>query len=598
VAEPVEWAPEGTPRSRRFGDVYRPAGGALEQARHVFLAGCGLPQAWAGQAQWAILENGFGLGLNFLATWQAWKQDPARPARLHFVSTEAFPVAAEDLVRSAQAASPALEPLARELASRWWGLVPGFHRFSFEHGHVLLTLCIGDAITQLRELAFQADAVFLDGFDPQRNPQMWSLPLLQEVARCCRPGTRLATWTVAGQVRRDLQHGGFSVEKVPGLPPKRECLRAVFGGAVAGQPLHRSPGRAVVVGAGLAGAACAASLARRGWEVEVLDAGAAPASGASALPAGLLAPHTSADDNVLSRLSRAGVRMTLQECERLLQPGEDWSHSGVLEVRAAKPIPDLGPEALPWQQVHADGLWHEAAAWVKPAALVRGWLATPGVSFRGHAKVARLESQGKRWSALDEGGAALARADLLVVAAALGSKPLLGGRVQLHAVRGQVSHGPAAQLTDAPSHPLNGNGHFLPGVPTSEGPLWLSGSTYVRDDVGLEPRVEEHQANLERLRSLRPELASALQPCFEAGQVQAWVGVRCASTDRRPLAGEVEPGLWVSTAMGSRGLTFAALCGELLAARLHQEPLPLPASLARALDVARQPTATRGRTAP
>ena len=105
MPEPIEWLDDGTasgtPFNPRFGDRYRSELGGLEQARNVFLAGCGLPAAWSGQALWRVLETGFGLGLNFLVTWAAWKADPLRPKLLHFVSTEAFPASAQDVLRGA-----------------------------------------------------------------------------------------------------------------------------------------------------------------------------------------------------------------------------------------------------------------------------------------------------------------------------------------------------------------------------------------------------------------------------------------------------------------------------------------------------------------
>ncbi|HYF17471.1 MAG TPA: tRNA (5-methylaminomethyl-2-thiouridine)(34)-methyltransferase MnmD [Ramlibacter sp.] len=597
MAEPVDWSEDGTPRSPRFDDVYRSSAGALAQARHVFLAGCGLPSAWTDQPRWTVLETGFGLGLNFLATWQAWRSDPARCGLLHYVATEAFPVAPGDLVRSA-AAHPELAPLARELASRWWGLVPGVHRLSFEQGGLLLTLAIGDSRAQLQELSLAADAVFLDGFDPQRNPAMWELPLLKAVARCCRRGAALATWTVAGRVRRDLQQCGFVLQKVLGLPPKRECLRGHYepGWTVRRQQATAaSPSEAVVVGGGVAGAAAAAALARRGWRVQVLDAAVEPASGASRLPAGLLAPHTSPDDGLLSRLSRAGVRMTLEQCRALLREGEDYGWTGVLEHRSDdRPLPDLGAGQGDWQRRGDDphAVWHAAGAWIKPAALARAWLAQPGVSWRGGTHVRRLQSGAQGWQALDGQGAVAAEAPLVVVAAALDTARLLDGGLVLNPVRGQVSWDLHAGDLALPQQPVNGNGHFLPDVPLAAGRAWLSGSTYVRGDRSLQERQEEHAANLARLAELVPDTAAALRPRFEGGQVRAWTGIRCASSDRRPLVGEARPGLWVSTAMGSRGLTFAWLCAELLAARLHAEPWPLPNRLAAALDVGRQAGAT------
>jgi tRNA 5-methylaminomethyl-2-thiouridine biosynthesis bifunctional protein len=358
----------------------------------------------------------------------------------------------------------------------------------------------------------------------------------------------------------------------------------------------------VVIGAGLAGAAAATSLARRGWQVEVLDAGDHPAAGASALPVGLLAPHQSPDDNLLSRLTRAGIRITLQECAARLGEG-DWQASGVLEHRLddARPVPEVEGLA-PWsraataEEKRAGGLdetaaawWHTQAAWVRPGALVRAWLGQAGIVFRGGCAAHSVVRDGEDWRVLAADGAELARATLVVVAAAHASAALLDAAVATHPVRGQVSwglmHGEAASL---PVFPLNGHGHFVPRVPTPQGLAWFSGSTYGRGETDLAPREADQAANLERLRVLAPAAAAALAGDFAKGEVQAWTGVRCASADRRPLVGEVQAGLWVSTAMGSRGLSFAALCGELVAARLHGEPLPLEARLARALDVGRQ----------
>ena len=590
MTERVEWQPDGTPRSARFDDIYRSASGGLEQARHVFLQGCGLPQAWAGHAQWRILETGFGLGLNFLAAWHAWKDDPQRPRILHFVSVEAFPVSAGDIVRSAQA-YPELATLAQELASNWWGLVPGFHRLAFEQGQVLLTLCVGDVQAMLREQSFHADSIFLDGFSPDRNGAMWELATMKSIARLCRRGTSIATWTVAGDVRRDLAQCGFSVEKVEGLPPKRHSLRGVWEPAWKVKGLDDSPvlqpSRCIVVGAGLAGAAVAATLARRGWNVEVLDAASAPASGASSLPAGLLAPHQSPDDNMLSRLSRSGVRTTLQELEMLCPPGDAWRGTGVIEKRFddRRPPPDLGDALGPWTRVADGNAWmHERAGWVNPSALVRAWLQTPGVTRRMNARVDRVQREGDEWTAM--GATEIARAPLIVICAAYGTAALTGGSIELHPVRGQVSwsHEGDPQV----ERPVNGNGHFVPGVPIEGRTAWITGSTYARGDNDRSERAADHEANLDRLRVLLPEVARKLESLFDSGKVHAWAGVRCASSDRRPLVGQIAPGLGVSTAMGSRGLTFAMLCAQVLAARLHDEPLPLEQRLAASIDVARQ----------
>jgi tRNA 5-methylaminomethyl-2-thiouridine biosynthesis bifunctional protein len=154
-------------------------------------------------------------------------------------------------------------------------------------------------------------------------------------------------------------------------------------------------------------------------------------------------------------------------------------------------------------------------------------------------------------------------------------------------VRGQVSWAMRDAALALPPCPVNGNGHFLPAVPLEGGLAWMSGSSYGRGDTDLQPRSEDHRANFDRIGALLPMVAAQLAPAFASGKVRAWTGIRCASSDRRPLVGELAPGLWVSTAMGSRGLSFAALCAEMIACRLHAQPLPLPLSLAMALDVNR-----------
>ena len=549
------------------------------------------PPAWAHARQLRVLATGFGLGHDFLATWQAWRDDPERPAILHYAAVEERPLA-EDLLR--QGAGP-FSAIARLLAQQWIGLVPGFHRLQFEEGRVVLTLCIGEGSAMLKELAFTADAVWLAG----RPPGM--PPVLKAVARFCRPGTLLATPMAAAPSEADLAHFGFAVGGGVSPPGTLRCVYAPRWKPRTGRVAATEPDHCIVIGAGLAGAAVAASLARRGWNVDVYDGAAEPAQGASQLPAGLLAPHTSADDNLLSRLSRSGVRLTLTEAARHLEAGRDWALSGVLE-RGLDPAhrPHGGPQGTAWlrapdaEQRAAARLpdgdaagWHALAAWIRPAALVRAWLTHPAVRFHGSMHVSRLQRVQERWHLIDSAGATMADAPLVVVAGALASRDLVAG-LALHPVRGQVAwalHGNDAPPT--PDFPVNGHGHWLPRVPLPGGEAWLAGSTYARGDADPAPRAEDTAANLRKLHELLPAVGDALAPAFATAQVRAWSGVRCVATDRRPLAGEVEPGLWVSTAMGSRGLTFASLCAEWIAARLHDEPSPLPQRLGAAIDVRR-----------
>lgn len=544
--------------------------------------------AWAGQPQWRILDTRFGTGLGFLAAWRGWQDDPRRPRILHYVAIAGHAPPVADL----------------PLPGQWYGLLPGVHRLVFEQGRVLLTLCIGDTEQMLRQQDFHADAVVLHD-DAGIN--------LKALARCCRRGTAIAVHGASQGLAPGLKRHGFQLhDQTPSL------LRGEF--APAWEPRGPQPknpvvpGNCIVIGAGLAGAAAAASMARRGWTVQVLDAAAAPATGASGLPAGVLVPHSSPDDNLLSRLSRDGVRATLQQAQALLQSGEDFEAGGVLEhhVDGAAARPAASEASAVWNRPAAAdqkalaGLapaapadWHEKAAWVRPARLVQAWLAQPGIELHCGPRVAKLARDGSGWQALDAHGGVLASGELVIVAAAVASQTLVAG-LTLQPVRGQVTWALQEGTPQLPPFPVNGDGSFIPCVPTAQGPAWICGASFDRGDCDLAARDEDQQANLARLRRLLPGVSARLET--SPHQLQAWTGIRCASTDRRPLVGPVAAegmeGLWLSTAMGSRGLTFAALAGELIAALVHAEPLPLGRNLARSLYPGRHKnrTATRAST--
>lgn len=543
-----------------------------------------------GLPQRRILDTGFGNGAAFLAAWREWKHDPQRPRTLHYVAITGQPPTATELLLAA-GRTPDLRELANAVVREWYGLLPGVHRLVFEQGDVLLTLCIGDTEKMLRQLDFHADAVLLHG---ERAIN------LKALARCCQRGTTIQASDPAGTLQPLLKRHGFALRG-----PEGGLLHGEFAptweprGPRPKEPVV--PGKCIVIGAGLAGAAAAASFARRGWSVTVLDSAAAPAAGASGLPAGVLVPHTSPDDNLLSRLSREGVRATLQQAQALLKPGEDFEASGVLEhhIDGTPSMPAASDAGAAWNrpadasQKRLAGLdadsradWHEKAAWIRPARLVQAWLAQPGVQVQCDAGVGKLHRDASGWRALAPDGRVLASGAIVIVAAAVASGLLVDG-LTLQPVRGQVTwalHDAALQL---PPFPVNGDGSFIPSVPTVQGPAWMCGASFDRGDCDLAAREADQQANLERLRRLLPEISAQL----DVASLQAWTGIRCASTDRRPLVGplheDVPDGLWLSTAMGSRGLTFAALAAELIAARVHGEPLPLARKLALALSPAR-----------
>lgn len=558
---------------------------------------------WNSCDSWRVLHTAWCQGLPFLQTWRAWLSDPLRPRLLHYVAL--VPDKPDVWDGRLPGSAPGDEDRLQELRRQCGDLGPGQHRLCFEGGRVLLTLCQGPALVMLRQQQFDADAVVLDA-SPQ-GAECWDAWTLKTLARLCRRGTRVELVRAAPRVLLDLRQCGFEMQAPDGDPagvhhgvfnPRWELKTT----REPWRSLRCAPDTCVVVGAGLTGASVAASLARRGWRVQVLDQAATPATGASGLPVGLAVPHTSVDDCVLSRLTRAGVRLSLQQAQWLLKAGVDWSPSGVHEHlfddTASQP---LAPR------------WHPGAGWVKPSALVHAWLQQGGIRFQGNASVHGLRRCEAGWTLLDSTGHAITMAARVVLANANGALPVLrqlqakqvGSVLSLeqlptvYGVRGLVSWAqhPRVETRPFPPGPVNGSGSLISRVPFGDVHHWYVGASYQPPGKPEWPDDKNHGANVLRLEKLQPALFDALTPELEAGRLQAWKGVRCVTADRLPLVGSVLPGdpsLWLCAGMGSRGLALAHLCAELLAAQWAGEPLPLEASLAHALYARRHRTAGKG----
>ncbi len=580
----------------------------------AMLRACNLPQAWNKQSAWRVLDTSFGCGTPFFGTWQAWADDPHRPHRLHYVAiTPEAP--ALHVVLQSFASFVALAGQAAHLKRQWFGFLPGFHRLVFAQGQVLLTLCVGPLQPMLREQQFRADSVFLQSaLDPANS--VWDRWCVKALARLCRRGTAVANTLRQPQMDNELVQSGFAPAD-GGSGAWHYQPRWGPGYTRYGPGNEAAPVSSVaVIGAGLAGATVAHALARRGWQVTVLDSATQPAAGASGLPVGLLAPQVSRDDSARSRLVRAGVRQTLQLCHELLRHGQDWAQSGVLELRrdGQPALPHAWPnQGTAWSEDRGTALWHTAGGWVKPARLVQRCLEVGNIAFVGSSAVSIIKRESDRWVLMDDAGQLLAQASQVVIAAAGGSVQLLDSLAQSHrdaaalalrlaamgAVAGQVSWawhdaGDEVSLAACRAHPypVNGHGSFVPQVPMQGAQAWFAGATY-EPDPGIPADVAaSHADNLARLSHLLPHTADALKAGFTSGQIHAWRGIRCTTSDRLPAVGPAQvgsqPTLWISTGMGSRGLSYAALCAELLAARLGAEPLPIEASLWKTISATRR----------
>jgi tRNA 5-methylaminomethyl-2-thiouridine biosynthesis bifunctional protein len=579
----LAFAADGTPFSADYGDVYHSAAGGLAQARYVFLQGNGLPGRWRGRRAFTIVETGFGFGLSFLAAWRAWREDPARCERLHFVSVEKHPFSVADLSLLWER-NPELKEHSRELITRWPMLVPGMHRVEFEGGKVVLTLYFGDAADGLPQLALAADAFFLDGFAPAKNPDMWAPALLRHLGRLAAPGATLATWSVAAAVREALQGAGFAVEKRPGFGGKRGMLAGRLVRSVKELQKHEDR-RAIVIGAGIAGAAASERLAARGWAVTLIERHAGPAAEASGNHAGIFHPIVAPDDSLFARFTRASFLYLLDHWRNLDKL--EWRRCGVLQLArddAEKASQQRALETLGYPERYAQfdaargGIWFPEAGWVRPRSLVEGLLSRFAVEKHFGREVASLSHENDGWIAKDSQGKVIAGAPVVVLANAADALRLSPQpEVRLRRIRGQLTLAPAIKGLE---HVVLRGGMVLPGV---DG-VSVIGASFDVGDEDPQVRADSHAGNLERLERMLPGTAAGLDPEMLAGRV----GFRAVVPDRLPMLGPIPDargsGLYAAFAYGSRGLLWAGLGGELIASLLEGEPLPVERKLAAAVD--------------
>lgn len=629
----VSFENPAAPRSGDAGDVYFSAEDGLAEARAVFLAGCGLPERWQNAGpRFVIGELGFGSGLNALAAWDAWRRTAPASSRLHMVSVEAAPLDAQT-AHAMRATTPELAPgsggdralhtLSNALTARWPPAIRGVVRVPLDEA-VTLTVAHLPVVEALATLEFQADAWFLDGFAPAKNPAMWTPEVMAQIAARSAPGARVATYTVAGAVRRGLTAAGFEVAKVPGFGRKRERLEGRLRAPPAAPsphpcawPLTRPrggpvpPGAIVMIGAGVAGAAMADALRRRGRQTVIVSADPVGA-GASGNPAALVMPRLDRDDRALARLHRAAFAFAMARYARI-----DGAviKAGVVERAADGPARDrltalMASGALPegwltpWPSASAmAGVRHVHAGVVRPDVIVHALLGDTQVV---DGAAVRAAYDGGVWRVFDDADRELAAGVGLVVATGAQPGPNGAPTPPVIASRGQVTW---ARTTSPPDTAHTFGGYAAPlGVDQV-----LFGATY---DPWPHDRPPDHDdqsdaANLTMLDASAPDIAASLDRATLKGRAS----LRATTQDRAPYAGPLTdpdayrdrfdslrhgrdaapergraplvPAAYMLGGLGSRGFTLAPLLAEMVASDMTGDPSAVEAGAAVAIHPAR-----------
>lgn len=597
----LDWKEDGTPVARAFDDVYFSLSDGLEETRNVFLKACGLPERWENTHSFTVAELGFGTGLNFLGLVECWlNSERASDGWLHFVSVEKFLMSADEAGRVLNR-WPALQKISEVLIAKWPVRTAGLQRIEFPQWRVSLTLFIGDVEDWLTSCVFKADAWFLDGFAPAKNESMWGEGVYPLMASHSAPGCVVGTYTVAGAVRRGLAAAGFEVSKQPGFGRKRERLEAIWPerAELRADPdvYLTSPQPAqfkniVIIGGGIAGASLARAFVKRGFEVQVLEAGSGPAEGASGNPYGLVMPRLDAADTPQARLLIQtylyALKFYADICPDFIEQVDvrQFALSEKEASRFTKLLEDP-PLDRDWlrgvSEEDKTGLLHHGSALAQPRYLVPALLNHPNI--RCHFGVSARSEDDLRVEFGEDALIIFAcgweSADLLSAA----GLPVIGRL-------GQVDWGRSKSAADgceafaAGTYALKANGDIL------------FGATFDPIEAGDTPQISEaaRQENLEGLSRIAPEWVSEVDEVSLVSRAS----VRATTPDRMPLAGVLfeegefksaisplstgarvretpphHPNTYVLTGLGARGFTFAPLLGELIAAEALGEPLPL-----------------------
>lgn len=606
---------QGTPVSNVFDDVYFSNESGLDETQFVFLHNNQLPERWQQLAKrcFHVIETGFGTGLNFLVCWQAFRefraaQPDAICQQLHFSTFEKFPLTLNDL-QQALTAWPNLQPLVAELLAQYPRPFAGCHRLQFDQGAVTLDLWLGDVRDNLPALPAQniADAWFLDGFAPSKNPEMWQDFLFEGMARLSAPGTTVATFTSAGIVRRGLQSAGFVVKKVKGFGRKREMAVGVIAEETPVVTATSCEDVITLVGGGIAAILTALALVQRGRQVRLLCKDHGVAQGASHNRQGALYPQLQTSFSPVSRFHASAYSFACRRYRELAHQFDfPQQFCGVLtlactEALALRQSKILQESAWPagfFQALDAtacseaaglslpyDGLFYADGGWVAPQrfcqAALEWLLQQPGFHFCASTEVTAVQHGVSGWQLSTSNGPI--DCSQLVLCNGVDLTQFAPTRhLPLNQVRGQVSHVRAPQMA-ALRTVICHQGYITPADTAEFAEEHCVGATFDRENRNTITTSADDAANLALVNTVLQQPA-----WFVGATVQsAKTGLRATVPDHLPIAGEVAPGLYVLGGLGARGLLFAPLLAEHLASALCQQPLPLSDELAQLVDASR-----------
>lgn len=630
----IEWNGD-VPYSKNFDDVYYSDESGTEEAKYVFLKHNSLNIRFSNlkNSKFIIAETGFGAGINFLSTCELWQGLVKDSSTLHYISVEKYPLHPNDIYKILQN-FPALTKFTQELISQYYVLLPGYHRIKIS-SNIYLTLIIGDIYEKLPELDLKIDAWFLDGFSPNKNHEMWNDNTIKEIARLSKKETTFATYTASSLVRKTLIKFGFQVNKDKGFGRKREMLYGKYNDNNTEHLTNKfykpyyyhnkselgSGKKIAIIGAGISGAATAYSLAKRGYDVTVLEKEEVVALGASGNYQGMLYGTWSIFGGEMMELSSSAYRYGNFLIKNLLDRDINYQECGILQLshnekqykRNQQLVEGMFPNDFIKYvnqeeiakisgygiQKETDGIFFHHGLWLNPPSLVNTLLDHTKINVKLNSYVTDIILENGRWNLnIDDKSEQF---DAVVICNSFMINEFdITSFIPLRKIRGQIS------IANSSSHNLKcvvcGDGYITPKMSDK----FTIGATFDFINHSTETTKTDHLKNIDNFKDILPEIVNNLDVNNLAGRAS----LRASPYDYIPVVGPVAdkhafindfaklskdknskfiktcsylPNIYVNVGHGSKGILTAPFCGEIIADYIDNTPVAVSEKLRQSL---------------
>jgi len=581
---------EKTIRSKHYDDIYFSPENGEAESEYVFLKANKLQERFSKISNFTIAELGFGTGLNFLLTWKLFN-NLNNEGYLDFISIEGYPLK-ENILNKIYGNNLELKNYWDELRDALPPLWPGVHRLNLQNGRVRLTLIYEEVLNALARQNFEADAWFLDGFNPNKNSEMWSEEVMKEVFRLTKPSGTFSTFSSAGFVRRNLERAGFEVHKIKGFRSKKEMS---VGKKVSVKKTKNKFLKFLIIGGGIAGVSIAHSLNARGYSPTIVDKYDKLAQGASGNLAAVQYPRLTTVDTAAGRLSLACYRYSRFQAKKLnvalndksiifgipereekkqkIILSQGWSSDLVRELNEEDKAEIFGGK------INLNGVVHDYGGTIKPSEFVNK-LVDDSIEKIFGVELIDIQKHINGWKIKLSNNEEIIT-EVLILACSEGLNNLRQTSVfNLQYTQGQVTHLDKSKFKDLPKSNLSFSGYLTPPINN----IITIGATFEKNSTKrTKVSVKANEINLSNIPD---EIYNniLISEKIDAAKLDGRVSMRVSTYDRMPMMGSIDENLFILSALGARGMIMGPLLGDALVSIILNQPIGLDNEILRACD--------------